>query len=93
MGETPILSRTAVSRTAESADRINEAGDHGWLGEVDGLQTSLAATGKLTNLDRISTRPARAEPTSAYRPWRSMMPAMAMPNTCSGSHAEVAVTS
>ena len=23
-------------------DRIKEARDHGWLGEVDGLQTSLA---------------------------------------------------
>jgi hypothetical protein len=40
-------------------DRINEARDHGWLGEVDGLQTSLAAaTEKLTNLDRINTRAA-----------------------------------
>jgi hypothetical protein len=40
-------------------DRIKEARDHGWLGEVDGLQTSLAAaTEKLTNLDRISTRSA-----------------------------------
>jgi hypothetical protein len=39
-------------------DRIQEGREHGWLGEVDGLQTSLAAaTEKLTNLDRISTRP------------------------------------
>ncbi|BCJ55895.1 hypothetical protein Asp14428_73700 [Actinoplanes sp. NBRC 14428] len=39
--------------------RINEARDHGWLGEVDGLQTSLAAAAeKLTNLDRIITRAA-----------------------------------
>jgi hypothetical protein len=37
--------------------RISEARDSGWLGEVDGLQTSLAAaTEKLTNLDRISAR-------------------------------------
>jgi hypothetical protein len=38
-------------------DRISEARDNGWLGEVDGLQTSLsAATEKLANLDRISSR-------------------------------------
>ena len=48
-----------VSIIRNLGDRINEAPDHGWLGEVDGLQTSLAAaTEKLTNLDRISTRPA-----------------------------------
>lgn len=41
-------------------DRITEARHHGWLGEVDGLQTSLAsATEKLTNLDRIRTRAAQ----------------------------------
>jgi hypothetical protein len=40
-------------------DRIKEARDNGWLGEVDGLQTSLAAaTEKLINLDRITTRSA-----------------------------------
>ena len=40
-------------------DRISEARDNGWLGEVDGPQTSLAAaTEKLANLDRISSRHA-----------------------------------
>jgi integrase len=48
-----------VSIIRNLGDRINEARDHGWLGEVDGLQTSLAAaTEKLTNLDRINTRAA-----------------------------------
>jgi hypothetical protein len=32
-----------VSIIRNLGDRINEARDHGWLGQVDGLQTSLAA--------------------------------------------------
>jgi hypothetical protein len=49
----------ARPRLVSIIHRIKEARDHGWLGEVDGLQTSLAAaTEKLTNLDRISTRSA-----------------------------------
>lgn len=38
-------------------DRITEAGDQGWLGEIEGLQISLAAAdSKLTDLDRLTTR-------------------------------------
>ena len=49
-------------RDQSVVDRIAEAGREGWLGEVDGLNVSLAATGdKLTQLDAIATRrhPAR----------------------------------
>jgi hypothetical protein len=39
-------------------DRIEEARLNEWLGEIDGLQTSLdAATGKLAGLDRMRDRP------------------------------------
>ena len=38
-------------------DRITEARDQGWLGEIEGLQISLAAAdSKLTDLDRLTTR-------------------------------------
>jgi hypothetical protein len=39
-------------------DRVQEARLNGWLGEVDGLQTSLrAASAKLVTLDRMRDRP------------------------------------
>jgi tetratricopeptide (TPR) repeat protein len=38
------------------SDRITEAHHEGWLGEIEGLQISLAAADtKLTNLDRLTT--------------------------------------
>jgi hypothetical protein len=43
---------------ANLAARINEAHGEGWLGEVEGLKTSLAAArAKLTQLDQLSTGP------------------------------------
>jgi hypothetical protein len=55
-------SRTRTLRLIEIirnlGERIQEARLNGWLGEVDGLQTSLnAATAKLSTLDRIRERP------------------------------------
>jgi hypothetical protein len=42
---------------ANLKDRIQEARINGWLGEVQGLQTSLeAATKKLVSLDRMRER-------------------------------------
>jgi hypothetical protein len=39
-------------------DRIKEAQLNEWLGEIEGLQTSLdAAAGKLASLDRMRNRP------------------------------------
>ena len=44
-------------------ERVQEARMNGWLGEVQGLQTSLqAATSKLVNLDRARTA-SRGNPT------------------------------
>lgn len=41
-------------------ERITEARMNGWLGEVQGLQTSLdAAAKKLVALDRTITQPSR----------------------------------
>lgn len=38
-------------------DRIAEATDHGWLGDVEGLTISLtAANDKLADLDKLATR-------------------------------------
>lgn len=46
-----------VTIIANLRDRIQEAHINGWLGEVQGLQTSLdAAATKLTALDRIRER-------------------------------------
>ena len=42
-------------------DRIDEARSNGWSGEVEGLRTSLNATGaKLASLDRMIIRPQAA---------------------------------
>jgi hypothetical protein len=49
-------------------DRIAEARLNGWLGEVEGLQTSLdAARTKLVALDRANPPGEPESPTSAYR--------------------------
>ncbi len=46
--------------------RIAEARHEGWLGEVEGLQISLAAArSKLTQLDQIATQPPHAPTTTA----------------------------
>jgi len=38
-------------------DRITEAHDHGWLGDIEGLTISLtAANDKLGGLDKLATR-------------------------------------
>jgi hypothetical protein len=43
------------------SDRITEARDNGWLGEVEGLQVSLdAARAKLAALDRTQPGPNTA---------------------------------
>jgi hypothetical protein len=50
-------------------DRITEARMNGWLGEVQGLGTSLnAATKKLAALDRTTTAAGRAGPTELGMP-------------------------
>jgi hypothetical protein len=57
---------------ANLTERIAEATEHGWLGEVDGLTTSLnAAKQKLTqmrrtatNLGMPTTRPSTNQPAS-----------------------------
>ena len=42
-------------------DRITEARQHGWLGEVEGLKVSLAAAAaKLTQMDELAARQATA---------------------------------
>ena len=49
---TPILSREERER---GISRIAEARNHGWLGEADGLQISLAgARQKLDQLDQMT---------------------------------------
>ena len=54
------------------ADRISEADREAWLGEIEGLQVSLAgAEDKLAQLDRRATRSTATElgmPTRAHRP-------------------------
>ena len=49
-----------VTIIANLRDRIQEATVHGWLGEVQGLRTSLAAAAtKLAALDRMHERTTR----------------------------------
>lgn len=46
-----------VEIIANLKDRIQEAKREGWLGEVEGLESSLkAAAGKLVSLDRMRER-------------------------------------
>jgi hypothetical protein len=53
----PAARRRLEQIAANLAERIEEAKANGWLGEVDGLQTSLhAAHAKLTALDRATRR-------------------------------------
>ena len=48
-------------------ERIAEASERGWLGEADGLRTSLAAAGqKLTQMQRTATN--LGMPSFAHRP-------------------------
>ncbi|MFC0429964.1 site-specific integrase [Kutzneria buriramensis] len=52
----PRQRQRLVEIIANLRDRIAEARHNGWLGEVEGLQTSLnAAAAKLTSLDRTTT--------------------------------------
>jgi hypothetical protein len=51
-------------------DRIHEAADRGWLGEVDGLQVSLAgAPQKLEQMRKLLSQPP-VIPLGAPRIWR-----------------------
>jgi hypothetical protein len=51
----PSQQARLVEITHNLANRIDEARANGWLGEVQGLQVSLAAARtKLTSLDRLA---------------------------------------
>ena len=55
----PNQRRRLVEILRNLTDRIDEARVHGWLGEIDGLQTSLAAgRAKLAALDRTTPSPS-----------------------------------
>jgi hypothetical protein len=50
----PLQEPRLLAIIANLEDRISEAKQHGWLGEVDGLQVSLAATRqKLEQMRRL----------------------------------------
>lgn len=54
---------------ANLRDRITEAQQQGWLGEVEGLRTSLsAASTKLAALDRSARRDQQRGPTALGMP-------------------------
>ena len=57
---------------ASLSERIAEAGEHGWLGEVDGLQVSLnAAQHKLVQMRRTATNLGMPTIGASTRPQRS----------------------
>ena len=72
-GYDPTRTNAAASpRSATTLlSRIAEARREGWLGEVEGLQISLAAArGKLTQLDELSARPPTVQLGMPSTNWR-----------------------
>ncbi|QYN18741.1 site-specific integrase [Amycolatopsis sp. DSM 110486] len=66
-----------VEIVANLRDRIAEARLNGWLGEVEGLTTSLtAATAKLADLDRTRNRHLNSEPVTIGMPALGRSPSL-----------------